>query len=153
MRRTWGVVTVLVGLVALGTGSLFAFSFRVFRDEPERLTSLQEAAQVTGLSFPPGSSLLDGKVCRCWNAYLYARVQLPPHQVPRFFQQAPFAGKTYTALDLNIPAEVRRQWRLDAVRDFRSAEGGELQRGGVRQALVSLDNPSEPILHLYWFDD
>ena len=126
----------------------------MFRSTPEPLRRLEEVTEVTRLALPAGSTLIDGKVCRCWNAYLYARIRIPPHQVPQFWKQAPFGGKvsaTKDALGIHLPGEVRRAWRLDAVRDFRSAGGGDLYEEGASQALVSLDDPSDPVLYLYWF--
>jgi hypothetical protein len=127
-----------------------------FRSDPEPLRSLTEVAQMTGISFPPGSQLVDGSICRCWNAYLYARIRLAPHEVPRLWRQPSFEempSATENALAMNVPADLWRQWRLGDVQDFRSARGGSLQRKGISQALVSLDDPSHPLLHLYWFSN
>jgi hypothetical protein len=126
----------------------------IFRQTPEPLTSLEEATKVTGVAFPPGCTLIDGQECRCWNAYLYARIRIPPYQVPRLWKAPPFRGEcsaTEDAMAINLPPEVRRGWRLDRVKDFRSSGGGDLYAEGASQALVSLDNPSDPVLYLYWF--
>ena len=126
----------------------------IFRQTPEPLRNLEDATKLTGVVFPPGCTLIDGEVCPCWNAYLYARIRIPPYQVPLLWKAQPFGGEcsaTEDATAFNLPLEVRRGWSLDAVKDFRSAGGGDLYKEGVSQALVSLDNPSDPVLYFYWF--
>jgi len=144
----------VVCVILAYSGFVWYSMTRLFRTEPERLASLQKLTEITHVTLPEGSVLLDGTVCPCWNAYLYARIRIPPHQLPKFWKQPPFNGAVSAIEDpmsINLPLPVRRRWGLDQVRDFRSSSGGDLHQGGVSQVLVSLDDPSNPLLHLYWF--
>jgi hypothetical protein len=123
------------------------------RHVPEPIRNLPAVSDVTHVAFPQGSTLIDGKVCRCWNAFLYARVRLPADRVQEFWSQPLFAGRFSSKKDelfINVPAGVARSWRVDAVRTFQWSAGGDLMQEGSSQAFVSFDDPANPVLHLYW---
>jgi hypothetical protein len=80
-------------------------------------------------------------------------VRIPPDAVPRFWKQPLFKGEAPTSANpllISLPVDVQRKWRLERVRDFRSSGGGDLYQEGTLQALVSFDDPSNPLLHLNW---
>jgi hypothetical protein len=143
-----------VSLMLLLLGMRFMLQ-QMFGTGPAPAGSLAQLSEKTNVAFPPGSELIDGEICHCWVPWAYARVSIPPERVPQFWKQSLFSDPPLPpqsgSLDNMVSVVARNRWKLWKLKDCRYNSGGDMYQGGAVEALLSLDDPNRPVLHLYWY--
>lgn len=167
--RQIAVRAALIGLPLLLLG-LGAWAFvrgiqRMFDTTVYRVTSVERVAQVTGLVFPSGCRLVDGRVHPPGSmaaSGLWAVVRMPRQGVEGFLHQpwldhgAP-AGDQQLYLGMMLPDDSARQQyqrQSDAVRHPIGASGGEMYgRGGAVEVRIDPEASPEPVVYVNWHTD
>jgi hypothetical protein len=125
---------------------------------PRRVSTLARVTEVTGLTFPVGTRLIDGTEYTPHPiAHLCARLRMPEQRVRTFFLQPPFYGDTISSenpleeLGDELKAVAASWGALDAKRFLAAKKGPPFP---VCIYVLAKDEPAiETEVFVFWFDN
>jgi hypothetical protein len=136
-----------------------------FNNTVYRLGSVNEAAELTRLRFPRGSTLVAGSVRRGWVPGLWAVMTMPVGGANEFFEQ-PIRNRQGPDLGVKSPSEIFLAWgglphsperdyeaSMARIQRFRYVQGGDLYKEGSVQILMDCDSADERIVYVSWGHD
>ena len=172
--RRWLWVCVGVVLVMLAVAPFVhkrVLWWYILRTSPEvlevvvgrALADVDEMCDLTGLTFPTGSKLVNSRLYIFLGCTLHAKVELPRHEVEDFLRSLPSPSEMSTADRLGIspqaddpawwrPASARRFVALrvsNMTQDYQRTIRGEWRSEGLN-ILVDLDDSRFASVYIQW---
>jgi len=146
----------LAAVGVLGTALASGCASRCLGPEAPVVGSLDGVSRMTGLSFPPSTTLLEARGYRGWKGALRACLSMPPDVAISFIRTSALGG--------DVSRRERPRWRdwrpgpmslwqPEAARSFVSATGSDwLPNGGsvIISMLARLDDPTRAVVYLEW---